>query len=577
LTGSSSPFAKYLKQTPGPSSGVDTSKAVPVPSQAVSTKREAVALWPAQSELTLSVYVSTFDNPAAVFYHKDLPYHTFEPVKYGDWNWPEQTWETSFKVPNTVQNNGSLWLDMFLARNGAKVEPNFNPGEILHKRKLLSRYMPQKKIRAVKSLLSAANETEPEPEVDEKEPPIVSYYAPNLTLAITNDPQLVLQIDPMIPAVLQHVTFAPDRVQGMPNRMQYYPVLFPHEFWMLKEHLNPINETVKELPLKVNFRSMSYNKFSIFTTMDNSFKEAAKSGAGGGEMDEIKRMLTETNIYLLITTVVVTILHMVFEFLAFSSDVSHWRQKKEMVGVSVRTIITNCFVQLIILLYLMDNNENTSWMILFSQGMGLVIEGWKITKAVDIKLLPATTGLLPYKVAFHDKHVLSEEEKQTQEYDKVAFRLVSYGTVPLLVGYTIYSLIYETHRGWYSFVISTLTSFVYMFGFVQLIPQLIINYKLKSVAHLPMKSLIYKTLTTVVDDFFSFCIKMPWLHRLACFRDDVVFLVLLYQYWIYRVDPTRANEYGQVAAIGGKSDVKDTAEGRAAIEATSAKETKKDK
>jgi hypothetical protein len=30
----------------------------------------------------------------------------------------------------------------------------------------------------------------------------------------------------------------------------------------------------------------------------------------------------------------------------------------------------------------------------------------------------------------------------------------------------------------------------------------IINYKLKSVAHLPMKSLVYKTLTTVVDDFF---------------------------------------------------------------------------
>jgi hypothetical protein len=38
---------------------------------------------------------------------------------------------------------------------------------------------------------------------------------------------------------------------------------------------------------------------------------------------------------------------------------------------------------------------------------------------------------------------------------------------------------YETHRGWYSFVISTLTSFVYMFGFAQLVPQLIINYKLK--------------------------------------------------------------------------------------------------
>lgn len=34
--------------------------------------------------------------------------------------------------------------------------------------------------------------------------------------------------------------------------------------------------------------------------------------------------------------------------------------------------------------------------------------------------------------------------------------------------------------------------------------------------------------------------------RLACFRDDVVFVVLLYQRWIYRVDYSRVNEYGQV-------------------------------
>lgn len=45
---------------------------------------------------------------------------------------------------------------------------------------------------------------------------------------------------------------------------------------------------------------------------------------------------------------------------------------------------------------------------------------------------------------------------------------------------------------------------------------------------------------------------MPILHRLACFRDDVVFLVFLYQRWIYRIDPKRVNEYGQV----GENDPK---------------------
>ena len=51
-------------------------------------------------------------------------------------------------------------------------------------------------------------------------------------------------------------------------------------------------------------------------------------------------------------------------------------------------------------------------------------------------------------------------------YDRLAFRYVAYVAIPCLAIYTVYSLLYETHRGWYSFVISTLTSFVYMFGFV---------------------------------------------------------------------------------------------------------------
>jgi len=110
--------------------------------------------------------------------------------------------------------------------------------------------------------------------------------------------------------------------------------------------------------------------------------------------------------------------------LAFKNDVSHWRKKNELVGVSVRTvwtlhipisshsktfsqIVTNVVVQTIILLYLVDNNTETSWMILFGQGMGIVIEAWKITKAVDINLVRSPAGSkLPYMIA-----IQGEQEK----------------------------------------------------------------------------------------------------------------------------------------------------------------------
>ena len=38
---------------------------------------------------------------------------------------------------------------------------------------------------------------------------------------------------------------------------------------------------------------------------------------------------------------------------------------------------------------------------------------------------------------------------------------------------------------------------------------------------------------------------MPIMHRLSCFRDDIIFFIYIYQWWIYPVDHSRANEFGQ--------------------------------
>lgn len=44
---------------------------------------------------------------------------------------------------------------------------------------------------------------------------------------------------------------------------------------------------------------------------------------------------------------------------------------------------------------------------------------------------------------------------------------------------------------------------VYTFGFIAMTPQLFVNYKLKSVAHLPWKPFMYKAFNTFIDDVFS--------------------------------------------------------------------------
>ncbi|KAL6305894.1 cleft lip and palate transmembrane 1 [Sparassis latifolia] len=530
---------------PVPSTG-DVAQAQPGSVPQSNVPAEVHPIWPLGIPLAMHVHLST--SPTGNVFSprwKDqdggLPSFVWANITYGDWK-ESRTAEYEIDLPLTVQHNGSLWADVFLVRDGASPDPSspkFDPSSVHHIRKLLTHYFPRAKVRKEKNLLKGAedeNAEEEEPEVDV----IVSHWHNNLTLALISDDSDI-PVNQMAPPVAQFVEIVPPGF--------YKPIIFPNEFWHLRSQYVEINTTTPRLPLQVTFQPMSYWKFNLFASMTQGFNDAEKQngGAASAELDELKRMLIETNPYFLGLTALVSILHMVFEMLAFSSDVSHWRQKRELVGVSVRSIVTNVVVQTIILLYLIDNSEQTSWMILFSSGIGILIEAWKITKAVDISIVNGDAGsLLPYKLEIKDKHVLSEDERKTQEYDKLAFRIVAYFAIPCLAVYTLYSLLYETHRGWYSFIISTLTSFVYMFGFAQLIPQLIINYKLKSVAHMPMKAMIYKSLSTVVDDFFAFCIKMPFLHRLACFRDDVVFLVFLYQRWIYRIDPKRVNEYGQV-------------------------------
>lgn len=55
-----------------------------------------------------------------------------------------------------------------------------------------------------------------------------------------------------------------------------------------------------------------------------------------------------------------------------------------MEGLSVRTIFINVFFQLVIMLYLFDND--TSWMILLSNVVGFGIEVWKLRKAVKFEV-----------------------------------------------------------------------------------------------------------------------------------------------------------------------------------------------
>ena len=64
------------------------------------------------------------------------------------------------------------------------------------------------------------------------------------------------------------------------------------------------------------------------------------------------------------------------------NDISFWKNNKSMRGLSLSTMLMNLFFQTVIFLYLCDND--TSYMVLGTNGIGVLIEYWKISKVVTL-------------------------------------------------------------------------------------------------------------------------------------------------------------------------------------------------
>ncbi|ORZ40862.1 cleft lip and palate transmembrane protein 1-domain-containing protein [Catenaria anguillulae PL171] len=362
---------------------------------------------------------------------------------------------------------------------------------------------------------------------------IVNYWSGNLTVnVVPTEGQIVPDRTP--PFVTDWIDWLPEHElfnrEGELVGFGHKAPVWINDFWILDEDLLLINSTTTVVPLHIK-----YYPAKLMT---------AGADVGGSGLDEIKRMLRDTNPWYLALTMLVSVLHSLFEFLAFKNDIAHWKKRKSVKGISVRSMLINLGIQVIVFLYLLDNSTNTSMVILLSNGVGLAIEFWKVTRATKfhIDYTNRMYGIVP-RISLGDKK--SYTKSRTKEFDDEAFKYMQYLMYPLLAAYAVYSLVYNEHKSWYSFVLNTLVGAVYTFGFLQSLPQLFINYRLKSVAHMNGRTMTYKFLTTIVDDLFAFAVKMPTLQRIAVFRDDVVFVIFLIQRYLYRVDHTRVNEYGQ--------------------------------
>lgn len=398
----------------------------------------------------------------------------------------------------------------------------------------LVRHLEIKKPPAKRSLLASKeqdnNESHGEQTTQQaNSSTVVGHWKPTLRVRLVGLPSVISKSS-VGASVNKHMKYDEDEAV-------FYPVLYVEEFWLMRSDYVPVNKTVDSLNLTVSFDNIGFIKWQMQQALEDHWEKQQSMGLSkDGETDMIREVLATTKPWLLAITAVVSALHMLFEVLTVRNNVKFWRNKKTLEGISARAIVVNCVVQLLVLLYLIDND--TSWMVILSNCLGLATECWKLTKAVRFV---RRTEFPFVKVEVEESYAKSD----TYEYDKIATSHLMFALIPLIIGFAMHSLVTSTHKSWYSFVVTTGVGFVYAFGFVNMTPQLYINYRLQSVAHLPWRAMTYKALNTFIDDLFAFIIKQPWLYRLACFRDDIIFIATLYQRWKYGVDKSRINEFGE--------------------------------
>ncbi|XP_043921082.1 cleft lip and palate transmembrane protein 1-like protein isoform X1 [Protopterus annectens] len=431
-------------------------------------------------------------------------------------------------IPKKTRSNGTLYAYIFLHHADL---PLWHDSRQVHAVSQLTTYTLPRPEEI--NLITGETTTETEPHKAEPNVPgePVSHWRSRLSLNVMADN---FRFDgSSLPSDVHRYM----KMIQQGKKIQYLPILFIDQLSNRMKDLMIINSSTVELPLTICYDKISLGKLRFWIHMQDAVYSLQQFGFTEKDADEVKGIFVDTNLYFLALTFFVAAFHLLFDFLAFKNDISFWKRKKTMVGMSTKAVLWRCFSTVVIFLFLWD--EQTSLLVLIPAGVGAVIEVWKVKKALKLNI--QFKGLIPaFQFGSYNK-----AERQTEEYDTQAMMYLSYILYPLCIGGAVYSLLYVKYKSWYSWLINSLVNGVYAFGFLFMLPQLFVNYKLKSVAHLPWKAFMYKAFNTFIDDVFAFIITMPTSHRLACFRDDVVFLVYLYQRWLYPVDKSRINEYGE--------------------------------
>eukprot|EP01031_Cornospumella_fuschlensis_P030491 gene30491-36852_t len=387
---------------------------------------------------------------------------------------------------------------------------------------------------------------------------VISFWKPEVAVKLVNDfTQYPVK---HIPQTIARNTIEASRpATSKLSNIYYKPALYVDEIGLTSDKYVHLNSSVEQLPIKISIGPMSTQRWLVMGEIERGLAPQKAIGFSDRDLDDVRRLIADTSLPLLSATLLASMLHLYFEALAFQSDIAYWRKVDRPAGISKNSLIFSLVSQIVVFLYL--TNNDTSMIVIIPALIGLFIQIWKVMKAQGIRvkffyrIIPALEysatkdidvlstnpvkreekdGSEAVTTSCSDKDIdhtsvaasepqpsntlaLAAEDRKAKldryrqasaEADQFAYSLLTTYMTPVLLAWCVYSLVYEKHLSWYSFVLTSLTGYLYAFGFVFMFPQLYINHKLKTVVHLPWAMLVYKFINTFIDGIVSFCSSM---------------------------------------------------------------------
>ncbi|XP_033958290.1 lipid scramblase CLPTM1L-like [Pseudochaenichthys georgianus] len=439
-------------------------------------------LVPDNSQLNLAVRIDQFD-----------PHSSFER-------------EVNVSLPEQTRDNGTLFAVVYIHKAG--VSP-LEDGREVHYAAQLTTYIAPPHTEGQRDTHKRASPRSENP---------VSHWRPHLSVTMMSEDFTFNKAG--LPSDVRRYM----RVSQEGRQMIYLPLLLVNEISFRVRDLVEISSSTIRLPLTVSYEGISLRGFRFWVHLQDIVYSLRQFGFTEENVDEIKETLVGSNLYLLVLTALITALQLICEFLALKNDFCSWRKKKTMAGMSRKSVLWRSLSTLLIFLHLL---EETSLLVLLPVGLGAFLEVWKLFTVYKVQFQWRSSKLHVIK--------LDEEERKTVGYDKQASRYLSYLVYPLCISGAIFSLAYLRQKSYYSWLVNSLVTGVYAFGFLSMAPQLFINHKLKSVSHLQGTVLMYRGVNTLISDlcscatFFSSSGSFSSSHQLSCFRDELLFFLYLYQ------------------------------------------------